>query len=118
MLSHHFSVMSEQQFQSLPNTTNAVESHNRLSKADQPEMLKIAMLTTYKIDMSMTLEHMANREGMATNYGDSTKWKRRKLEIEESDKDKRTTDKRKHFEPDVNISTVIFKCLSCSKGMD
>ena len=116
MLSHHFSVMSEQQFQSLPNTTNAVESHNRLSKADQPEILKIAMLTTYKIDMSMTLEHMVNRKGMATNYGDSTKRKRRKLEIDESDKG--PPDKMKHFEPGVNISTVIFKCLSCSNGMN
>ena len=84
---------------------------------DQPEILKVAMLTTYKIDMSMTLEHMANREGMATNYGDSTKRKRRKLEIDESDKEG-PPDKRKHFEPGVNISTVIFKCLSCSNGMD
>lgn len=66
MLSHHFSNMSEEEFQQLPSTTNAVESHNRLSKTGKPEMLRVAMLTTYKVDMAMALEHMAAREGILT----------------------------------------------------
>ncbi len=40
--------MSEEQFDT---TSNAVESHNRLSKTGKPEMLRVAMLTTYKIDI-------------------------------------------------------------------
>ena len=66
MLSHHFSTMSEEHFQKLPSTTNAVESHNRLSKIGKPEILRVAMLTTYKVDMAMALEHMAAKEGIFT----------------------------------------------------
>ena len=71
MLSPHFSDMSEEQFCNLPMTTNAVESHNRLSKIDKPEILRVAMLTTYKIDMSVALEHMARCDGMQTSYEDT-----------------------------------------------
>ena len=71
MLSHHFSDMSEEQFKKLPKTTNAVESHNRLSKVGQPEILRVAMFTTYKIDMAVALEHMAKCEGMQTGYEDT-----------------------------------------------
>jgi hypothetical protein len=42
----------EQRFQRLPSSTNAVESHNWLSKTGRPEILCIAMLTTYKVDMA------------------------------------------------------------------
>ena len=48
--------MSEEQFRKLPTTTNAVESHNRLSKTEYPEILRAAMLSTYKINMSVALE--------------------------------------------------------------
>ena len=47
MLSSHFATMTDEQFNVLPNSTNAVESHNRLSKLSQPEILNAAMLTTY-----------------------------------------------------------------------
>ena len=47
MLSPHFSTMSEQEFTSLPTSTIAVESHNRLSKHDKAEILCVALLTTY-----------------------------------------------------------------------
>ena len=68
MLSPHFSAMSEEQFMHLPSTTNAVESHNRLSKMSNPEILRVAMLTTYKVDMAMALEYMAGKEGLSTSY--------------------------------------------------
>lgn len=67
MLSHHFSAMSEEEFKSLPTSTNAVESHNQLSKVDKPEILSVALLTTYKIDMASALEPMARNEGLSRN---------------------------------------------------
>ena len=57
MLSRHFSIMDEEQFRTLPTSTNTVESHNRLSKADKPEILRVAMLlTTYKVDMAVAYQ--------------------------------------------------------------
>ena len=78
MLSRHFSTMSEEQFQELPSTTNAVESHNRLSKTGKPEILRVAMLTTYKVDMAMALEHMAARQGIQTSYHTPSKSKKKR----------------------------------------
>ncbi len=112
MLSHHFSDMSEEQFLKLPKTTNAVESHNRLSKVDKPEILRIAMLTTYKVDMSVALEHMARCEGMKTSYEDTneerkekkpkvasrTRTARGKRRMESNDTDEGPPDKSTHFE--------------------
>lgn len=63
MLSLHFSTMSEEEFTSLPTSTNAVESHTQLSKHDKAEILCVALLTTYKIDMATAIEHMARTEG-------------------------------------------------------
>ena len=92
MLSHHFSTMDGDQFIKLPTSTNAVESHNRLSKVQKPEILRVAMLTTYKVDMAMALEHMARRDGMTTSYDDTSEeaklrnaTKRAKRKIEEGD---------------------------------
>lgn len=68
MLSHQFSAVDEEQFRKLPTSTNAVEFHSQLSKAEKPEILKVAMLTTYNVDMAMALEHMARSEGMSTSY--------------------------------------------------
>jgi hypothetical protein len=103
MLSPHFSDMSEERFRSLPNTTNAVESHNRLSKVDRPEILRIAMLTTYKVDMSVALEHMARSEGMLTSYDDTNEEAKgrkskahRKRKLESGDGEG-PPDKSKHF---------------------
>lgn len=72
MLSPHFSAMTDEQFQNIPNSTNAVESHNRLSKLSKPEILCAALLTTYKVDMAAALEHMARLEGLPTSYEDTT----------------------------------------------
>jgi len=62
--------MTNEEFETLPSSTNAVESHNRLSKISKPEILKAAMLTTYKIDMAAALEHIARLEGLSTSYDD------------------------------------------------
>ena len=59
-------------FQSLPDSTNAVESHNRCSKGEKPDTLKIAMLSTYKLGMASALEHLANSTGIKTSYVDLT----------------------------------------------
>jgi len=64
--------MTDEHFQSIPNSTNAVESHNRLSKLSRPEILCAALLTTYKVDMAAALEHMARLEGLPTSYEDTT----------------------------------------------
>lgn len=68
MLSHHFSAMDEEEFKRLPTSTNVVESHNRLSKINKLEILCVALLTTYKIDMASALEHMARTEELSTDY--------------------------------------------------
>ena len=67
MLSYHF---SKEEFNDLPTSTNAVESHNQLSKNNQPEILGLALLTTYKVDMASVLEHMASSEGLLTDYSE------------------------------------------------
>ena len=40
-------VTTDEQFNILPNSTNAVESHNRLSELSKPEILYAAMLTQH-----------------------------------------------------------------------
>lgn len=57
-------------FDKIPNTTNAVESHNRCSKGSSPDILKVALMATYKIDMAAALEHLAKRRGITTSYED------------------------------------------------
>ena len=54
-------------FNKLPDTTNAVESHNRCSKGSCPDILKVALMATYKIDMSTALEHLAKRRGIRSH---------------------------------------------------
>ena len=54
MLSNHFSTMSKEEFNDLPTLTNAVESHNQLSKVNKPDIFCVTLLTTYKIDMAST----------------------------------------------------------------
>ena len=45
-----------------------MESHNRPSKASSPDILKVALMSTYKVDMAATLEHLANSQGISTSY--------------------------------------------------
>ena len=51
-----------------PSTTNAVESHNRVSKGTSPNILSVAMMTTYRVDMSAALEHLPSSQGIPTSY--------------------------------------------------
>lgn len=53
-------------FDEIPDTTNAVESHNCCSKGSSPDILKVALMATYKLDMAAALEHLAKRTGITT----------------------------------------------------
>lgn len=68
MLCACHSTMGRQQFQELPNSTNAVESHNRFGRTAHRQPLKSAMMATYREDMSRCLEMMARRNGLPTSY--------------------------------------------------
>ena len=70
MLSLHvcYCEMDPQQFKELPNSTNAVESHNRFGRPANPLPLKAAMLETYREDMTKSLQIIANRRGLSTTY--------------------------------------------------
>lgn len=68
MLSPCYSTMSSELFEELPSSTNAVESYNRFGRPAQRQPLKLAMMTTYKEDMAKTLEIMARRKSLSTNY--------------------------------------------------
>ena len=68
MLASCCSEMNETTFSSTPSTTNAVESHNHCSKSDKPDILKVPIMPTYKIDMAATLDHLAASQGIRTSY--------------------------------------------------
>ena len=70
--------MDRETFDSLTNSTNAVESHNRLSKTDELQILNVAMMVTYRQDMSTTLELMAQSRGLTTTYENLTESGREK----------------------------------------
>ena len=72
MLSPCFADMDKETFKKLPNSTNAVESYNRCSKQPKPDILKVAMLYTYKLDMAAALESLAISKKAATSYLDMT----------------------------------------------
>ena len=72
MLSPCFADMSKETFKKLPNSTNAVESYNRCSKTPKPDILKVAMLYTYKLDMAAALESLALSKKVSTSYVDMT----------------------------------------------
>ena len=57
-------------FNKIPDTTNAVKSHNRCSKGSSLDILKVALMSTCKIDMAAALEHLAKRKGITTCYED------------------------------------------------
>ena len=72
MLSSAFSEMNSSTFFKLPNSTNAVELHNRLSKGATQDVLSVAMMTTYKLDMSAALQHLAVTKGLPVAYEKQT----------------------------------------------
>ena len=57
-------------FQLLPETTNAVESHNRGSKRKSADILKVALMSTYKLDIAAALEHLARNHSIPATYVD------------------------------------------------
>ena len=68
MLSATYADMSETTFQQIPNSTNAVESYNRLCKGNSPDPLEVAMMTTYKLDMAAAMQHLAVLSRMTVTY--------------------------------------------------
>lgn len=52
----------------VPNSTDAVESHNRASKGSSPDILRVALMSTYKVDMAAALKNLANSQGISTCY--------------------------------------------------
>lgn len=73
MLSPLFASMDCERFALLPDTTNAVEAHNRISKSSHgPESLQVALLTLYKKDMIVVLRAMAEKSHIPTSYEDRT----------------------------------------------
>ena len=63
-LTTNHAIMDADVFKRLPTSTNAVESHNRFSKCEQTQDLKVGMMIMYQEDMSKTLEFIALSEGM------------------------------------------------------
>ena len=73
MLSPLFTSMDRERFALLPDTTNAVEAHNRISKSSHgPESFQVALLTLYKKDMIVVLRAMAEKSHIPTSYEDRT----------------------------------------------
>ena len=71
MLSPVFASMAPDRFSFLPDTTNAVEAHNRISKSGKaPEPLAVALMSLYKKDMVAVLEGLAENAGISTSYVD------------------------------------------------
>ena len=60
--------MNEETFKRLPGSTNAVESYNRCSKTEKPDIRKMAMMYTYKVDMAAALENLAIAQKITMSY--------------------------------------------------
>lgn len=99
--------MDPKLFQELPNSTNAVESHNCFGRPAHREPLK---MTTYKEDMAKTIQIMARRKGLSTTYDDQSEsaqskcssqqsLARRKRYQTENDDPEKPPDTKKKFNP-------------------
>ena len=112
--------MDKETFNSLPSSTNVVESHNRLSKSEHVEILKVAMMVTYRKDMSTSLELMAQSRGLSTTYDDLSECaqekrsrqqsasQRKRLRQDPEDDPKGPPDSRKAFQQGTHAVCVIF----------
>ena len=79
MLSPLYATMEEDRFEFLPDSTNAVEAYNRLSKTGKvPRPLSVALMALYKKDMVAVLQYLVEREGMSTTYEDRAPAARKK----------------------------------------
>ena len=82
MLSPVYATMDKDRFESLPESTNAVEAYNRLSKTGKvPRPLSVVLISLYKKDMVAVLQHLAESQGMATTYDDRTPAARKKRAV-------------------------------------
>ena len=72
MLSPCFANMNEETFKRLPGSRNAFESYNRCSKTEKSDILKVAMMYTYKVDLAAALENLAITQKIATSYTSMT----------------------------------------------
>ena len=89
MLSPVYATNESDQFSFLPDTTNAVEAYNRVSKSGKaPEPLAVTLMSLYKKDMVAVLEGLADNAGISTTYVDRTPAAREK-------RNKRSNDARK-----------------------
>ena len=84
MLSPCFTEMNEETFKRLPGSTNAVESYNRCSKTEKPDILKVAMMYTYKFDMAAALENLAIAQKITASYSNMTPDDRKKRAQQQS----------------------------------
>lgn len=89
--------MNKDVFERLPATTNAVESHNRLSKSGKTDILRVAMMATYRIDMANAFEHLARKQGVSTSYATLTKPKSRKRPMSTNEEQDGPPDKHSDF---------------------
>ena len=63
--------MAPDRFSFLPDSTNAVEAHNWISKSGKaPEPLAVALMSLYKKDMVAVLEGLAEDAGISMSYVD------------------------------------------------
>ena len=65
--------MDKDCFESLPESTNAVEAYNRLLKTGKvPRPLSVVLISQYKKNVVAILQYLAESQGMATTYDDRT----------------------------------------------
>ena len=64
MLCGACAMMTAEQFNKLPTSTNADEAYNQLSKGPSQASLEVAMMATYKMDMAAALRHIAHTKGI------------------------------------------------------
>ena len=111
MLTANHSVINKDLFDRLPTTTNAVESHNCLSKNGKLDILRVAMMSTYKIDMSNALECLARMQGISTSYVHTTKptaTKRKHKVLTDNEEENGPPDKHRDFNEGMLIAKQFY----------
>ena len=68
MLSPNVGSMKPSTFSALLSSTNAVESLTKGAKGKHADVLKVALISTYKVDMASTLEYTAATKNIPTCY--------------------------------------------------
>ena len=68
MLPSSVGSMKPSTFSALPSSTNAVESLHRGAKGKHADVLKVALMSTYKVEMASTLEYIAATKNIPTSY--------------------------------------------------